>query len=75
MADRDTKQPFDPSLQLTEIIRARTLEAGLICYPVSGTLDGVSGDVAILAPPYNASAEELDEIVEKFAAGLKAALP
>ena len=75
VADRDTKQPFDPSLQLTEKVRTRTLEAGLICYPVSGTLDGVSGDVAILAPPYNASTAELDEIVEKFAEGLEAALP
>ncbi|MCH7822663.1 MAG: aspartate aminotransferase family protein [Proteobacteria bacterium] len=75
VSDRDTKQPFDQSMQVTEKIRARTLEAGLICYPVSGTLDGVSGDVAILAPPYNASDSELDEIVEKFAGGLRAALP
>jgi len=30
--------------------------------------------VAILVPPYNASASELDEIVDKFAEGLKAAL-
>ena len=50
------------------------MEAGLICYPVSGTLDGVSGDVAILAPPYHASDAELDEIVSKFAEGLRTAL-
>ncbi len=74
VSDRDTKTPFDPALQLTEIIRARTLEAGLICYPVSGTIDGVNGDVVVIAPPYNASPAELDEISDKFATGLRLAL-
>jgi len=74
VADRDSRQPFDPALRLTEIIRARTLQEGLICYPVSGTVDGVHGDVAILAPPYNASDTELDEITDKFARGLQLAL-
>lgn len=74
VADQASKEPFDPALQLTEIIRARTLEAGLICYPVSGTLDGQRGDVIIIAPPYNASAEELGEITEKLSSGLRSAL-
>ncbi|MDH3533960.1 MAG: aminotransferase class III-fold pyridoxal phosphate-dependent enzyme, partial [Gammaproteobacteria bacterium] len=74
VADRQTKQPFDPALRFTEILRARTLEVGLICYPVSGTVDGISGDVAILAPPYNVSVAELDEIVDIFGKGLMLAL-
>lgn len=74
VSDRTTKLPFDPALQLTEKIRARTLQAGLICYPVSGTVDGVGGDVAIIAPPYNASRSELEEIVDKFATGVSLAL-
>lgn len=74
VADRSSKEPFAPALQLTEVIRARTLEAGLICYPVSGTLDGVSGDVVIIAPPYNATAAELDEIIDKLSSGLRRAL-
>jgi adenosylmethionine-8-amino-7-oxononanoate aminotransferase len=74
VADRETRKPFSPDLQLTETVRARTLEAGLICYPVSGTVDGVSGDVVIIAPPYNAAAAELDEIIDKLASGLRLAL-
>jgi len=74
VADRDSKESFDPALQLTEIIRARTLEAGLICYPVSGTTDGVHGDVVVLAPPYIASDAEIDEIIQKLATGLRSAL-
>ena len=74
VADRQSKKPFDPSLRFTEILRARTLEAGLICYPVNGTVDGRSGDVAILAPPYNASVAKLDEITDIFGKGLMLAL-
>ncbi len=74
VADRAGKKPFDPELQLTEVLRARTLEEGLICYPVSGTIDGVNGDVAILSPPYIATDAELDEIVDKFDRGLRQAL-
>ena len=74
VADRSSKRAFEPALQLTEIIRRRTLECGLICYPVSGTIDGSSGDVVIIAPPYNASAIELDEIIDKLASGLQLAL-
>lgn len=74
VADRETKEPFSPDLQLTEIVRAKTLEAGLICYPVSGTLDGSKGDVVIVAPPYNATQSELDEIVDKLAGALQLAL-
>lgn len=74
VADRQTKQPFDASLRLTDILRSRTLEAGLICYLVNGTVDGVCGDVAILAPPFNASTAELDEMVDTFAKSLLLAL-
>jgi adenosylmethionine-8-amino-7-oxononanoate aminotransferase len=74
VADRDNRRPFDPALNLTEIVRARTLQEGLICYPVSGTVDGVHGDVVILAPPYNASDSELDEITDKLSRGLRLAL-
>lgn len=74
VSDRESKRAFDPELQLTEVIRRRTLEAGLICYPVSGTVDGENGDVVILAPPYNASDAELDEIADKLSQGLRLAL-
>jgi len=74
VANRDTRQPFDPGLQLTDRLRARTLEAGLILYLVSGTVDGINGDVAIISPPYIAGPEELDEITDKFASSLRLTL-
>ena len=67
MHDRATKEPFDPAWQVFARVRDVALRNGLICYPVGGNVDGVRGDHAILAPPYNASDDELGEIVEKFA--------
>jgi adenosylmethionine-8-amino-7-oxononanoate aminotransferase len=71
VANRKTKKPFEANLELALNIRAQTLENGLICYPVSGNVDGVNGDVVIIAPPYNASDAELTEIVEKMARSIK----
>jgi adenosylmethionine-8-amino-7-oxononanoate aminotransferase len=70
----ETKKPFDASLKLYMQIRQQAFENGLICYPVGGNADGVNGDVVILAPPYNASDAELEEIVEKMARSVKQVL-
>jgi adenosylmethionine-8-amino-7-oxononanoate aminotransferase len=72
--DRGSKKPFSAALKLALNIRAQALENGLICYPVSGNVDGVNGDVVILAPPYNATDNELAEIVDKMARSVKQVL-
>ena len=59
-------------------IRDQSFANGLICYPVGGNVDGVKGDHVILAPPYNATRAELEEIVDKLQGSLTdvmAALP
>ncbi len=72
--DPATKQPFDPDLKLFLSIREQTMQNGLICYPVGGNVDGVAGDILILAPPFNASDAELTEIVDKAATSIKQVL-
>lgn len=72
--DRATKKPFDASHKLFMHIRQQALENGLICYPVGGNVDGINGDVIILAPPYNATDDELGEMVEKMARSVKQVL-
>ena len=74
VADRATNEPFDPALALHLRIRRQSLDHGLICYPMGGNVDGTRGDTVIIAPPYNASADDLDEIVERFADSVQAAL-
>lgn len=74
VANRDTKAPFPAERKLYMKIRAAGLENGLICYPVGGNVDGVNGDIVILAPPYNASDAELDEIIDKTARSIRQVL-
>lgn len=74
VANRATKQPFPGQLKLYMKIRQQALANGLICYPVGGNVDGVNGDVVILAPPYNATEAELTEIVDKTAMSISQVL-
>jgi adenosylmethionine-8-amino-7-oxononanoate aminotransferase len=55
-------------------IRQQALANGLICYPVGGNVDGINGDVVILAPPYNSTDAELAEMVDKMAKSIKQVL-
>ena len=74
VADRDSKRPFEAERQLALKIRAQAMQNGLICYPVSGNVDGARGDIVILAPPYNCSDAELAEIVDKTAKSIREVL-
>ncbi|WP_439405254.1 aspartate aminotransferase family protein [Bradyrhizobium sp. DASA03076] len=66
VADRATRTSFDPALKLNHKIKAEAFANGLGCYPGGGTVDGVRGDHVLLAPPYIASADEIDQIVDKL---------
>ena len=74
VADRDTRKPFDAERKLFMKVRLQAFENGLICYPVGGNVDGVNGDVVIVAPPYNVTDAELTEIVDKTATSIRQVL-
>jgi len=74
VADRTHKTPFDPALKLHQKIKAAAFEHGLACYPVGGTVDGRSGDHVLLAPPYIATPDDIDLIVEKLGSAVDIAL-
>ncbi|NBI47185.1 aspartate aminotransferase family protein [Burkholderia sp. ISTR5] len=74
VADRGTKQPFDPSLRLHAALRREAMARGLMVYPMGGTVDGRQGDHVLLAPPFICSAEQIDIIVGRLAQSLDAAL-
>lgn len=71
VADRETKEPYDPNLMLCDRVRDTAFNNGLIVYPTPGNVDGVRGDQMILSPPYTATRDELDEIVDKLATSLR----
>lgn len=70
VADRAGKNPFDPGLGLARRLKQAALEAGLICYPMSGTIDGKSGDHVLLAPPFIIDEAQIGELVDKLALAL-----
>ena len=62
--NRETKEPFDPALRVNAKIKNEALANGMICYPMGGTIDGKKGDHILLAPPFIASKEDINNIVE-----------
>lgn len=74
VADRETKAPFDPARGLAAKIKKAAFEAGLICYPMSGTIDGRSGDHILLAPPFIIEDAQLDELTDKLDAAIGAVI-
>ena len=64
--DRATKKPFDPKLRMHARLKRTALEAGLMCYPMGGAIDGVQGDHVLLAPPFIVEESQLDELVDKL---------
>jgi adenosylmethionine-8-amino-7-oxononanoate aminotransferase len=72
--DRATKQSFAPELKLNLRIKEQAMRLGLICYPGGGTADGVAGDHVLIAPPFNVTEPQLDQIVTRLGAAVDAAL-
>ena len=68
--DRASKTPFDPKLRMHARLKRAALQAGLMCYPMGGTIDGARGDHVLLAPPFIAEDAQLDELVDKLGAAM-----
>ena len=64
--DREKKKPLDPGLKFATKLKMNAFEAGLICYPMSGTRDGKNGDHVLLAPPFIIEDSQMDELIEKI---------
>ncbi|OOY28776.1 aspartate aminotransferase family protein [Thioclava sp. L04-15] len=74
VADRATKEPMDPGKAVNKKIKAAAFEAGLICYPMGGTIDGQRGDHILLAPPFIISDDQIGELVEKLGIAIRGVL-
>lgn len=61
--DKETKEPFDPELKVSQQLEDEAFKRGLITYPCSGTVDGYAGDMTLLAPPLIITREQIDDVV------------
>jgi adenosylmethionine-8-amino-7-oxononanoate aminotransferase len=73
VADRGSKEPFDPSLKLHARVKREAMARGLMVYPMGGTVDGTRGDHVLLAPPFIVDAAVIDTIVERLGEAIDAA--
>jgi adenosylmethionine-8-amino-7-oxononanoate aminotransferase len=73
VADRGTKEPFDPKLKIHAAVKRAAMARGLMVYPSGGTVDGERGDNVLLAPPFIADAAVIDTIVERLGDAIDAA--
>ncbi len=71
LQDRERKVPFDPQLKVHERIKDHALRAGIGVYPSGGTIDGRAGDHVLIAPPYTATARDIEEIVERLEVAIR----
>ena len=74
VADRATREPFDPKLKLNGRIKREAMDRGLMVYPMGGTIDGVRGDHVLLAPPFIVEERDVDEIVSRLGEAVDAAI-
>ena len=73
VADRGTKEPFDPTLKLHARVKREAMARGLMVYPMGGTIDGARGDHVLLAPPFIIDAPMIDTVVERLGESIDAA--
>ena len=74
VADRGTKEPFDPQRKLHARIKREAMARGLMVYPMGGTVDGTRGDHVLLAPPFIIDSGAIDAIVERLGDAIDAAV-
>jgi len=72
VADRGSKEPLARDRRAAERVTAAAFERGLLLWPNVGHVDGTRGDLLMIAPPFNATDEELGTIGEVLAASLDA---
>jgi adenosylmethionine-8-amino-7-oxononanoate aminotransferase len=74
VADRGTKEPFDPKRKLHAQIKREAMARGLMVYPMGGTVDGTKGDHVLVAPPFIVNEGQVDVIVERLGDAIDAAV-
>jgi len=63
---KQNKEAFAADKKISSKIKTQAMKNGLMCYPASGTVDGIKGDHILLAPPYIIKDHHCEEIVQKL---------
>jgi adenosylmethionine-8-amino-7-oxononanoate aminotransferase len=69
--DRATKGPFPRSERFAERLTEHAFRTGLIVWPNTGHVDGINGDIIMLAPPFTIEEEQIAELVSLLEQSLR----
>lgn len=73
VADATSREPIPRAAGMAEAFTAAAIESGLVVWPNVGHADGINGDLAMLAPPFIVTEEQIEEIVSLFTRALRVA--
>jgi adenosylmethionine-8-amino-7-oxononanoate aminotransferase len=62
--NKKTKETFAPEKKYSQKIGDKAYFKGVLLYPGTGCVDGVSGDHILIGPPFIINKEEIDEVVQ-----------
>jgi len=68
--DKGSRTAFPRKQKFAERFADAALEEGLMIWPNVGQANGTDGDLALLAPPFVITEEEIDELARRFARAL-----
>ena len=66
VADKPSKKPFAPGLNFARRVAEAAMRRGLLVYPMQGSVDGVSGDHLLIAPPAVITDEQIHWAVDQL---------
>jgi len=61
--DKASKEPFPPGLKVSLLLEEAALRGGLVTYPCTGTVDGTTGDMTLMAPPLIITTDQMDDLL------------
>jgi adenosylmethionine-8-amino-7-oxononanoate aminotransferase len=70
VADKKTRSPFAPEKNFAGRVGQAALHRGLLVYPMQGSVDGISGDHLLIAPPAVITDEQIAWAVDQLRAAI-----
>jgi adenosylmethionine-8-amino-7-oxononanoate aminotransferase len=74
VADKKSKKPFAPEKNFAARVGQAAAKRGLMVYPMQGSVDGISGDHLLIAPPAVITAEQIAWAVDQLGASIEEAV-
>jgi hypothetical protein len=73
VSDERTKKPFPPEQTFSARVGAAAAKRGVLVYPMQGSVDGISGDHILLAPPAIITEDQIRWSIEQLSAAIREA--